>query len=180
MARFRSYGRRPHPGGYRAGVGKDTTLSYLHEIHLNGDIDRSVFSAAAGDVRTHIRCSEVPVAVPGGRRGAIPELKDDHISCDGVDLNRSCSPEDPGYHGPHQSCSLDCSSWRDGSGQCFKVDVRPGPGAETGTIGGHLGPDGVPFTYADFGIFVDGSIRLFVRTGPHAFPSVNGSAGELV
>ena len=136
MARSRSYDGRPHPGGYRAGVGKDTSLSYLHDIHLNGDIVRSVFSAAAGDVRTLIMCSEVPVAVPWGRPGAMPKLKDDHISCDGVNLNRSCSPEDPGYHGPHQSCSLECSRWRDGSGQCFTVDVRPGPGAEQEQSGG--------------------------------------------
>ena len=47
-------------------------MSYCHDIHLDSDFDRAAFVAAAKDIRTLIRRSEIEVVGPSGRPNSLP------------------------------------------------------------------------------------------------------------
>ena len=100
-------------------------MGYAHDIHLDGEFDRTAFAAAVEDIRTLIRRSEIEVVGPWGRPDTMPILEDDHISFNGVNYNCICSPEAPEYHCPRRWCAVECTVRRDGSAQAFTADVRP-------------------------------------------------------
>ena len=99
-------------------------MGYGHYIHLNREFDRSAFATAVEDIRSLIRSSEIEVVGSWGRPDTMPILEDDYVSFNGVNYNCICSPEDPEYHCTRKLCAVECTVWRDGSGQAFTADVR--------------------------------------------------------
>ena len=63
-------------------------MSYCHDIYLEKNFDRAAFAAAARDIRTLIRRSEVQVVGPEGRPNSLPIVEDERIAFSGV--NRHC------------------------------------------------------------------------------------------
>ena len=100
-------------------------MGHGHDIHLDGEFDRTAFVASIEDIRTLIRHSEIGVAGSWDRPDTLPILEDDYMSFNGVNYNCICSPEAPEYHCPRRWCAVECTVWRDGSAQAFPVDVRP-------------------------------------------------------
>ncbi len=98
-------------------------MSYCHDIHLDSDFDRAAFVAAAKDIRTLIRRSEIEVVGPSGRPNSLPIVEDFRIAYNGVNQNCVCGSSEPERR---PLCPRECRKhhrWGSDAGQPFVVDV---------------------------------------------------------
>ena len=102
-------------------------MGYAHDIHLHRDFDRKAFAAAAADIRTLLRCLEIPLAGPTGRPETLPVVEDDFIAFNGLNHACVCDPEDPEYH-TFKRCNWrnECNRSDNDSAQPFVVNVGSG------------------------------------------------------
>ena len=100
-------------------------MSYCHDLLLDGDFCRDAFAAAAQDVRTLIRRSEIEVVGPSGRPDSLPIVEEFRIAFNGVDENCICGSVEAEIR---PRCPPECygGQWLwISTGQAFDVDVRP-------------------------------------------------------
>ena len=100
-------------------------MSYCHDIHLDKNFDRAAFAAAAIDIRTLIRRSEIELAGPSGRPNSLPVVEEFRIAFNGVNHNCVCGSSEPKVR---PRCPRECRAyyrWGSDAGQSFIVDVRP-------------------------------------------------------
>lgn len=98
-------------------------MSYGHGIHLDGAFDRAVFAAAARDIRTLIRRSEIDVVGASGRPNSLPIAEQNRIAFNGVNHNCVCGSSEPEIR---PLCPRDCRAyyrWGSEKGQPFIIDV---------------------------------------------------------
>ncbi len=100
-------------------------MSYCHDIHLDKNFDRAAFAAAAIDIRTLIRRSEIELAGPSGRPNSLPVVEELRITFNGVNHNCVCGSSEPEVL---PRCPRECRAydrWGSDAGQPFEVDVTP-------------------------------------------------------
>jgi|GEM_PF-6450989 len=99
-------------------------MSYCHDIHLDKNFDRAAFAAAAIDIRTLIRRSEIELAGPSGRPDSLPIVEELRIAFNGVNHNCVCGSSEPEFR---PRCPRECrfyDRWGSDAGQSFIVDIR--------------------------------------------------------
>lgn len=99
-------------------------MSYCHDIHLDSDFDRAAFAAAARDIRTLIRRTEIKVVGPSGRPNSLPIVEDECIAFNGVNWDCICGLTEPDTDVP---CVPECGNIDldpSDTAQLFSVDVR--------------------------------------------------------
>ena len=99
-------------------------MSYCHDLELDFDFDRAAFAAAARDIRTLIRRSEIEIVGPSGRPNSLPVVEDARIAFNGVNYNCDCGSSEPESR---PRCPPECrpyDRWDNDMGQSFIVDIN--------------------------------------------------------
>ena len=99
-----------------------------HGVKLHRDFDRHAFAAAAQDIGTLLRRSEIAVAGPSCRPGSQPILEDDLVAFNGINHDCICETDTLayGYVDLHPDACYKCEDNRDHSCEPFVIDVREG------------------------------------------------------